>query len=98
MQPTNDDMIQMNAENIAQGIKLALQMKKQELVIRCDDDAMHICNGTVSMLTPSVMWCRVEGLSKVEVIGSTIGIYSDDYSRAVQFEHENVTDLYWDTN
>ena len=98
MEPTNEDMVQMNADNIAHAIKLALHMKRQELVIRCDDDSLYICNGTVSMLTSTVMWTRIEGLSKVEVTGSTIGIYSDDYSRAVQFEHENVTDLYWDIN
>ena len=96
MQPTNEDMVQMNAENIAQSVRLALQMKKQELAIRCGDDFLYICNGSASMLTSSVMWCRVEGLCKVDVTGSIIGIYSDDYSRAIHIEHENVDDMYWE--
>ena len=96
MEPTNAEMQAMATDRIASDIRMALRMKAQELVLECDDDRIYISNDSVSILTSTIIWVRMEGMSQVRVMGNTIGIYNDDYTKALHLESENIDDMFWD--
>ena len=96
MQPTDEEMQQMYAERVARDVRIALTMKRSEMVIVYPDyERVIVGNNHVRMLTTNCNWCNIT-INRAEVTNAGVMLFDDDRKNIFHLIIDNIKDIYWD--